>query len=122
LRLSRPRLRRPSRLTSTPICSIRRSIVETSLSRGTLLRCSGSDDSRLAQRIGRAAFLAPEMAISPASRRAALDQQLIHALHSTLRGLRLHRQGVQLAAVEMLRRTSFDPLLALHAVLADELG
>jgi hypothetical protein len=77
--------------------------------------------SRLAQRIGRAAFLAPEMAISPDEPPAALDQQLIHAAL-------LHSSGVcvfidsacKLAAVEMLLQDLVDQLLALHAAPADK--
>jgi len=43
----------------------RRIIVEISLSRGTLVKCNGSAVNNEAQRIGSAAFLAPEMATSP---------------------------------------------------------
>ena len=49
----------------SPMSPSRRSIVEMSLRCGTLVKCMGSAVSNAEQRIGSAAFLAPEMAISP---------------------------------------------------------
>src|SRR5690554_2173371 len=60
----------PSRRVCTPMLPSRRSRVSMSFSRGTLVRTSGSRVSSAAHRIGKAAFLAPEMPISP--RRRAL--------------------------------------------------
>jgi len=53
----------------TPICESSVRIVRTSLSRGTCVSVNGSDVSSDAQRIGSAAFLAPDTGISPRSRR-----------------------------------------------------
>ncbi|EKE18162.1 MAG: hypothetical protein ACD_10C00102G0001 [uncultured bacterium] len=57
----------PSIVTPTPMSANRRSIVEISLSCGTLVKRMGSRVSKAAQRIGKAAFLAPEIATSPDS-------------------------------------------------------
>ena len=69
-RCGRPRASRCRRAPScaTPICFSSVRIVRTSLSCGTLVRRSGSGVSSAAQRIGSAAFFAPETAIAPASR------------------------------------------------------
>ncbi|MNC87256.1 hypothetical protein D3C83_29670 [compost metagenome] len=53
--------------TATPICASRFNIVLTSRRCGTLVTVSGSSVSSAAVRIGSAAFLAPETAISPES-------------------------------------------------------
>ncbi len=50
---------------ATPICASSVCIVRTSFNRGTLVSTSGSDDSSAAQRIGSAAFFAPETRTSP---------------------------------------------------------
>ena len=56
-----------------------RSMVVTSRRCGTFDTCSGSSLRIAAQRIGSAAFLAPEMRTSPLSGDAALDDQFVHA-------------------------------------------
>ncbi|CFN70142.1 Uncharacterised protein [Bordetella pertussis] len=55
----------PARSARTPMRPSRRSVVEVSFSCGTLPSTSGSAVSRLAHRMGRAAFLAPETVTSP---------------------------------------------------------
>jgi hypothetical protein len=51
----------------TPILRINFSIVDTSCSRGTLVRVTGSLLSSAAHNSGKAAFLAPEISTVPAS-------------------------------------------------------
>src|SRR5690606_6223733 len=102
-------------------------MVEMSLRCGRLESCSGPAVSRLAQRMGSAAFLAPEMATSPASGVPPLMISLSTSAAPVFRGPflgreGLHRQRVQFAAVEMRLQHRIDALLALHAVLAGEFG
>ena len=84
----------PSIVTSTPICPIRRSMVEMSLRCGTLENRTGSATSRLEQRIGSAAFFAPEMATSPTSGVPPSINNLSKQCTPLIGCQGLHRKGV----------------------------
>src|SRR5438132_1703257 len=77
-------------------------IVATSRKLGTLDRCKGSAVSRLAHMMGNAAFLAPEMRISPRSGplpvRRSLSMRRSLQRRPRLRREGLHGQGVDLFA------------------------
>jgi hypothetical protein len=90
-------------------------MVPMSLSRGTLVNVTGSLVSSAAQSSGNAAFLAPEMAISPQSGTPPAISSLSIRL-PFVGGQGLHRQGVQFAGVEARLEDGVDALLALDAI------
>src|SRR5687768_4855173 len=104
---------------ATPICPSRLSIVVTSRRCGTFSIVSASRESNDAQRIGSAAFFAPEIATSPCS---AMPPSMTSL--STLRlpffgRERLHRKRVDLLAHAVAER-GVDELVLLHLALAAE--
>src|SRR5512138_3709639 len=108
-----------SRSTDTPICRRSFAIVATSISAGTLPRRSGRDVSSDAHMIGSAAFLAPEIRISPSSGTRPRMRSL-----STGAPL-LRRQGAHGKRVDFLAHAlaerRVDELMALHAAAPVEL-
>src|SRR5450631_3482282 len=85
-------------------------MVRTSLSSGTLVSVSGSGVSSAAQRIGKAAFFAPETRTSPCSG----TPPSIASLSTLGGGQRLHRQRVDFGAHAIAQR-AIDELVALDA-------
>src|SRR5574343_290965 len=112
----------PSIVTPTPMSPSRRSIVEMSFRCGTLVKCTGSAVSSEAQRIGSAAFLAPDMATSPERTWPPSINNLSTLGAPFFRGQGFEGQGMQLPGVEFILQNLVYMLLALHAVLADELA
>src|SRR5215813_11396998 len=114
---------------ATPICASRLSIVVTSRRRGTLVTMSGSSVRSAAVRIGRAAFLAPEISTSPASgtppSMTSLSMLQIRKNVQSLRFLSrpifrregLHRQCVDLRT-HPVAQCGVHHLVLLHARLA----
>src|SRR5204863_3902699 len=103
------------RSTSTPICARSFAMVEISIRRGTLASLSGFSVSSAAQRIGSAAFFAPEIRISPSRR---CPPSIFSLSSAPLLGSQgLHRQRVDLLAHAVAER-GVDLLVALHAVLS----
>lgn len=72
--------------------------------------------------IGKAAFLAPEMAISPASRWPPRMSSLSTFDTPFFGSTGTHRQCVQFSAVKVRAQDLIDPLLPLHTALAAEFG
>src|SRR5437660_1643740 len=107
-----------SRSALTPICPSNVCIVRTSFRRGTLESTSGSGVSSAAQRIGSAAFLAPETRISPSSRvPPSINSLSTSVLSLPLRplrgGQRGHRQRMDFLAHARAQRTVYE-LVAAH--------
>src|SRR5688500_20331790 len=95
-------------------------MVAMSMRRGTLLSASGFAVSSAAHMIGRAAFFAPDTAISPSSGRPPLMRSLSTGA-PLLGGERAHRQRVDLLAHALAERRVHQ-LVALHAAAPGELG
>src|SRR3954464_7374254 len=106
------------RSTSTPICARSFAIVAMSIRRGTFARRNGLSASSVAQRIGSAAFFAPEMCASPRNCRPPAMRSLSTAL-PLFRRQRAHRQSMDLLAHAIAQRPIHE-LVALHAALAGE--
>src|SRR6516164_7353466 len=117
---------------TTPIVRRRRVIVATSCRRGTFCSCTRSAVSSAAHSSGSAAFLAPEMTISPASRRPprmrSLSIVVIEAAEAASGrvvllvlggGERPHRQRVDLLA-HAVAEGAVDALVPADAVGALE--
>ena len=146
--VARSPVRLPRALTATPRVRSSLSIVATSCSRGTFDSCTRSLVSSAAHSSGRAAFLAPEIATSPSSRRPPRMRSLSieripyrpggarrrrplsvrvgrgggGALGSPFLGRqRLHRERVNLLA-HSIAEGPVDPLVAGDAAAAGELG
>src|SRR5690606_32246381 len=102
--------------------SRRRSMVRMSLSAGTFSRCTGSAVSRAAHRMGRAAFLAPEMAISPCRG----CPPVIWSLSIRIRFVFVRGQGAHGQCVDFLfhavSQGGVDTLMAGDTALAFEFG
>lgn len=95
-------------------------MVDTSRSAGTLVKVNGFAVSRAAHMIGKAAFFAPEIRISPSSGFPPTILSLSTAF-PFVRRQRLHRQRVDLLAHAIAERR-IDELVALHPVAAGKLG
>src|SRR5687768_11396496 len=95
-------------------------MVAMSMRRGTLLSASGFAVSSAAHMIGRAAFFAPDTAISPSSGRPPLMRSLSIGF-PLLRGEGAHRQRVDLLAHALAQRGVYQ-LVALHAAAAGKLA
>src|SRR5450432_3100403 len=116
---------------ATPIVRSSLSMVVTSCRRGTFESSTGSAVRSAAQSSGRAAFLAPEMATSPARRRPprmrSLSMERARARASGRvvsvfgGGQRLHRQRMNLLAHAIAKRL-VDALVSGDAIRAFELG
>ena len=109
----------------TPRTASRRRIISTSESRGTPRIRQGSSVSRVAARIGSAAFLAPEMRTSPSRatppRMESLSTGSAPAAGGELRRRRgVEGQGVDLSAHRRAER-AVDELVALERAQALEL-
>src|SRR5574343_172241 len=110
----------PSMVTPTPISPNRRSMVEISLRCGTLVKCTGSAVSREAHRMGRAAFLAPDMATSPERALPPSINNLSTLGAPFFRGQGFEGKGVQFPSRQFFLQGLIHALLALHTILADE--
>src|SRR5574343_88738 len=110
----------PSIVTPTPISPNRRSMVEISLRCGTLVKCTGSAVSREAHRMGRAAFLAPDMATSPERALPPSINSLSTLGAPFFRGQGLEGEGMQFPGGQLFLQGLVNTLLALHTILADE--
>src|SRR5574337_434962 len=98
---------------------------------GTLVRVKGSVARSAAQRIGRAAFFAPDMAVSPERRTppsisslsiaASLQTQFLADIHPLRRGKGLQLQGVDLVA-HQAAEGGIHRLVLAHPQLALEGG
>src|SRR6185436_1448152 len=106
--------------TSTPICAKRFSVVVTSRRWGRFCTRSVSEVSSAAHRIGRAAFLAPEMRTSPVSGTPpwmiSLSTKPVEKLSGSpvLGRQGLHRQRVDFLA-HAIPESPVDDLVLLHA-------
>src|SRR5512139_337987 len=111
-----------SSVTRTPMWPSSASMVLMSLRCGTLPSFSGSALSRLAVRIGSAAFLAPEMRTSPASGLPPwISRASMSAAGPVFGRVGLHRQRVDLRVHAGAERVVHQAVL-LHHVLAGEGG
>src|SRR4051812_38243582 len=106
----------------TPICASSLSMVATSLSAGTLVSVSGSRVRRAAHSRGKAAFLAPEIAVSPRRATPPSIRSLSIGLGPFLRRQRFHRQRVKLPGVQLSANSPIDTLLALDGRHASKLA
>src|SRR5688572_32617177 len=95
-------------------------MVAMSMRRGTLLSASGFAVSSAAHMIGRAAFFAPDTAISPSSGRPPLMRSLSTGF-PLLRRQGAHRQRMDLLAHALAQRRVHQ-LVALHVAAAGELA
>src|SRR5450830_894225 len=113
--------RSPSCCTFRPVWPSSLSMVATSCKCGTLLRFRSPAVSRPAHRIGRAAFFAPEMAMSPFRRLPPLIRSLSMCLSlEFFRCQGFHRQRVDFFAHAVAQRR-VDDLVALNQTLAGKL-
>src|SRR5690625_1239971 len=111
------------RSTCTPIWASNVQVVSISRRLGTLCKLTASVLSRLAHRMGRAAFLAPEIVISPCRglpptmRSLSIPFSLVF-----LGGQHAHGQGVDLSGLNAPAKRLINALMAANAVQPLKLG
>src|SRR5690554_1565911 len=105
----------PSRSERTPMLSSKRNNVWMSPRRGTLVNTIGSEVSSAAHKIGSAAFLAPEIVISPDSRappsisNLSIDSGRLRSAQRSpaCRRIGFQAQGVDFAAIKTVAERGF---------------
>src|SRR5574343_452306 len=104
----------PSMVTPTPMSPSRRSMVEMSFRCGTLVKWTGSEVNNEAQRIGSAAFLAPDMATSPERTLPPSINNLSTLCAPFFRGQGFEGKCMQFPGIQFFLQGLIHALLTLH--------